>query len=246
MHGQVNHAPVTKPRRILEVGCGTGSTTAYFAEKYSTAEEVIGVDLSAVPEQADLSRATFLQGDFHTLAGNSPLHPDSFDYIFSRMLVFGMTDWPGYLAQARDLLKTGGWLELQEMDFYFFGGDQQLICEEWKWLHDQTAAWTNRGLDIRIGPKLEDYLHQAGFVDVHAKEYRWVWGRWRGHPETDMIGDYSPKYLIPVNVVAYKKVIGPTKTAAELEKDEADMKENLKFSEDGKHQRYFVVCGRRP
>ena len=249
MHGQPNHAPLDNPERILEVGCGTGAMTSYFSTTYPAARDIIGIDLSPVPPQPSSSRATFIEGDFRQLAkggGHPQLQTGSFDYVFSRMLVYGMNDWPGYIAQARDMLNSGGWLELQDMDFHFFDENKCSISESLRWLQDQTTAWMIRGLDVRVGHKLEQYMKDAGLVDVQVREYRWVFGRWEGHPETDMIGEYSPKFLFPVNIAAYKKVLGPVKSADELFKDEAEMKETMGFSENGQHFGFFVVCGRKP
>lgn len=69
--------------------------TSYLATTFPSADDVIGVDLSAVPPQATITNATFIQGDFNRLADDvarRALSPDAFDYIFSRMLVYGITD----------------------------------------------------------------------------------------------------------------------------------------------------------
>lgn len=249
MHGRPIRAPLASPARILEVGCGTGAMTSYFAETYPSAKDVIGIDLSPVPPRQAPTRATFIQGDFRQMVpgGEYPeLLPNSFYYAFSRMLACGMNNWPAYIAQVKELLKPGGWIELQDLDLYYWDQDERPICESWRWLRDQTAAWAARGLDVRIGWKLERYLREAGFVDVRVEKFRWIFGRWKGHAETDMIGEYSPKYLIPANLGAYKKVLGLLKSIEGLSRDEAEMEETLAFTEDGKHQGFYVVCGRKP
>lgn len=223
--------------------------TSWLADNYSSSKDVIGVDLSPVAERTPPTRASFLQGDFRQMQSSAEypqLQPESFDYVFSRMLVFGIDDWPAYIAQIKDLLKAGGWIELQELDLYVRDENEQSICESWKWLRDQTAAWAARGLDMRAGSKLEQCVREAGFVDVHVETFPWVFGQWKKHPETRMIGEYSQKYLIPVNLGAYKKVLGPQKTAEELAADEAEMIETLGNTSDGTHQVFHVVVGRKP
>lgn len=249
MHDQPNQAPLTEPRRILEVGCGTGNMTRHFAKTFTSATDVLGVDLSPVPTQESGERVKFLQGDFRRLAEDlrdSELQPGSFDYIFSRMLVYGMTDWPGYVSQAKTLMSPGGWLELQEIDMSaLFDENQAPISESWAWLSEQQAAWANRGLDMSCAPKLEGYLREAGFVNVQVKEFRWMFGSWHGHSETDLIARYSTKYLFDANFGAFTKVCGPSKTPAELEEAGREMRESYSW-EDGKHNRFFVVYGQKP
>lgn len=223
--------------------------TAWLADRYSTAEDVFGIDLSPVAKRDPPTRASFLQGDFRQMQSSieyPQLQPGTFDYVFSRMLVFGINDWPAYIAQIRDLLKPGGWIELQDLDLYVRDENEQLICESWNWLRDQRAAFAAKGLDMRVGSKLEQYVREAGFVDVHVEKFPWVFGRWKDHPETSMIGEYSQKYLIPVNLAAYKKVLGPQKSLEELAADEAEMMENWGNTKDGTHQVFHVVVGRKP
>ena len=243
MHNDATHAPLSKPKRILEVGCGTGSMTRSFADKYASAHDVIGIDLSPVPNPGTDNKAIFLQGDFRTYAEDhvdSNLLEGPFDYIFSRMLIYGMLDWPGYINQAKQLLTSGGWLELQEIDMTgMFDNKQDLISSSWGWLQEQQAAWAERGLDMSCAPKLQGYLEDAGFVDVHAKEFRWMFGPRDGHPETDFIAKYSTTYLAGANFGAFKKVCGPSKTAAELRKVEQDIHESYSWSEKGNHLRFF-------
>lgn len=223
--------------------------TAWLADNYSSAEEVVGVDLSAVVERKPPTRASFLKGDFRQMQSTAEfpqLQQASFDYIFSRMLVFGINDWPAYIAQIKDLLKPGGWIELQDLDLYVRDENEQPVCESWQWLRDQTAAWAEKGLDMRVGSKLEQYVRDAGFVDVRVEKFPWVFGRWEEHPETEMIGAYSQKYLISTNFAAYKKVLGQQKSPAELEADGAEMFETLGNTRNGTHKVFHVVYGRRP
>ena len=249
LYGKPIQTPISEPRRILEIGCGTGNMTRYLATVYPSAKEIIGIDLSPIPDRETPRQVTFLQGEFRALVASSE-HPElashSFDYLFSRMLVYGMTDWPGYIAQARDLLASGGWLELQEIHTVYYDENENLFSGSWGWLKEQSDAWAERGLDIHCGPKLEGHLRDAGFEDIHVKQFRWMFGPRKGHPETDLIASYSSQYLFNANFGAFKKVVGPKKTPEELSTIENQMREDMSYSEDGKHCRFFVVYGRKP
>lgn len=45
----------------------------------------------------------------------------SFDYVFSRLLICGMTDWKGFICDiVAPLLKPGGWFEVQDLDYVWY------------------------------------------------------------------------------------------------------------------------------
>jgi SAM-dependent methyltransferase len=245
LHDKPFQAPLASPGSMLDVGCGTGEMTLGFAKSFPLAAEIIGVDLSPVPQRNTPDQVTFIQGEFRSLvsSGHPKLLPKSFDYIFSRMLVFGMTDWPGYIKQAFELLAPGGWLELQEIHTVYHDEKKQLLSGSWTWLQEQSDAWAQRGLDIHCGPKLEGYMRSAGLQDVHVKRFRWMFGP--GHPQTDLIPSYTTRHLFDANFGAYKKIVGPRKSAQELAEVETRMREDMSYSEDGKHCEFFVVYGRK-
>ncbi|KAF2174252.1 hypothetical protein M409DRAFT_49111 [Zasmidium cellare ATCC 36951] len=243
-------APMQNPKRILEVGCGTGNVARRLAGIYPRTT-VIGVDLSPVPaSQAPPPNILFIQGDIHDLADDSAKAPElrrgSFDYIFSRMLVFGIKDWPQHIAQLKRLLTPGGWLELQEVDLTgLFDGQQNSISGDWTWLSEQRAAFAKLGLHIGCAPVLENHLQDAGFQNVHTQMYRWMLGPWEGHPETDLMAQFSTKYTADANFTAYKKVLGNHKSDSELSAVREEMRQAFSWSEDGKHMRFFVAYGQK-
>ena len=181
MHGKAFHAPVEQPSHVLEVGAGTGYVARILASTFPQAE-VIGLDLSAVP-QGDKTTATFVQGDIMDadVAVTGP-----FDFFYSRMLVYGgIRDWPAYIARAWDLLAPGGWLETQEVDTSaFFDGDGKNMYPISSWRNEQRVAFEAKGIDMACATKLEEYFKNQGFVDVAVKKFRWMHGPWKGHPET--------------------------------------------------------------
>lgn len=102
--------------------------------------------------------------------------------IFSRLLVYGMFDRPGYIAQAKSMLAPGNRSELQKIDL---GGllnrEQSLISGYWGQLKEQQDTWTQRPLDMNCASRLEGYFWDAGFQEVHTEEFRWMFGPWKGH-----------------------------------------------------------------
>lgn len=113
MKGQTIHAPLDASaiHKALDIGCGTGIVTHDIASHYPNAQ-VYGVDLSPVPiVREKLPNIEYIQANFDDLT--NPREPDSrfgigtFDYIFSRLLVLGMTNWQDYISRCVALAKPG-------------------------------------------------------------------------------------------------------------------------------------------
>jgi trans-aconitate methyltransferase len=242
MHGKAFHAPVERPSRVLEVGAGTGYVTRQIASAFPQAE-VIGLDLSAVPE-GEKTNAVFVQGD----AMDDGVVTGPFDFIYSRMLVYGgIRDWPAYFARAWDLLAPGGWLETQEVDASaFFDGEGKDMYPKSSWRNEQRVAFEAKGIDMRVATKLEKYSKNQGFVDVAVKKFHWMHGPWEGHPETLTGAKVATEYNPSVIFEAYKRLLGQTKTAAQLDEVREEINKDFAWSEDGKHRDFWVVYGRKP
>jgi SAM-dependent methyltransferase len=106
VHGKPFYARLSPPpKRILDVGCGTGVMTVMLARLFPDAE-VYGLDLADVPPTHDKpENVTYIKGSAHDLLGPSTTHPDifvpgSFDYVYSRAIVFGMTDCPTWMRKG--------------------------------------------------------------------------------------------------------------------------------------------------
>jgi len=56
----------------------------------------------------------------------------------------------------------------------------------------------------------------------------------------------ATKYNPAVIFESYKRILGHTKTAAQLDAVREEINEEFAWSEDGKHRGYHVVYGRKP
>jgi SAM-dependent methyltransferase len=145
LHGRVFHAPLDKPRRILDIGCGTGRNTVALAKMFPEAT-VIGVDLSPVPAiYAKPTNVEYVQGDFADLAkaGDERFREGSFDYIYHRLLV-----------------------EAHEIDIVLRDSQNAEVADNLsvhEFFYDVTAR---HGLDLQVGQHLKSYMEQSGLADV--------------------------------------------------------------------------------
>ncbi len=98
-------AAVQPGERVLDVGCGTGDTTAALAK---TAGSVLGVDISeplvAAAKAKDIANAAFVVADAATQA----FEPGSFDLVFSRFGVMFFADPVAAFANLHRALKPSG------------------------------------------------------------------------------------------------------------------------------------------
>ncbi|KAF4632503.1 hypothetical protein G7Y89_g5628 [Cudoniella acicularis] len=216
----VIHAPVSSPNTVLDIGCGTGIVTRYLSSHFPTAQQVYGIDLSAVPSQpsdTNLSNLSFICGNFRKIGGTDPrLSLNSVDFVYSRLLLCGMTDWPGYFR-----VKSGSGYALYER-----GGALQ-------------------GLDLDAGLTVRKYMEDAGFVDIQRWEFRIPYWRVPGADSEAMtehlIGDKWGLYwhMIP-------KLVAPMNFSQEkIDGFRRDMKRDLQ-EEEGKEQLFCVTIGRKP
>jgi ubiquinone/menaquinone biosynthesis C-methylase UbiE len=94
--------------RVLDVGCGTGGTTAALARAVGATGHVLGVDISepllGAARAQGLGNATFEVGDATTY----PFEAGSFDLVFSRFGVMFFGDPVAAFSNIRRAMKQAG------------------------------------------------------------------------------------------------------------------------------------------
>jgi sarcosine/dimethylglycine N-methyltransferase len=110
MSGFANLGPDT---RVLDLGCGYGSTARYLARSYGCT--VTGINISEKELELARLRAaeaglehllSFEQGDFHSLLYEN----ESFDVVWSQEAFLHGADKSLIISEARRVLKSGGTL----------------------------------------------------------------------------------------------------------------------------------------
>lgn len=200
MHDHPIHAPLSDPRKILEIGYGTGLMCNYLGGKFQKAM-VYGIDPSppAAGFHDKLQNVEYIQGKYEDLLtdGDPRLELASFDYVFVRMAICWVTDWPAHVRRIKSLLKPGGWVELQDANLgqYWSGTKPSPVDEDWLWARVvRDICFAN--IDWASGTNLESKMNETGFRDVKSVEYPFaVCYPFSDKPETQMIAEYTAKYV---------------------------------------------------
>ncbi|KRC78993.1 class I SAM-dependent methyltransferase [Sphingomonas sp. Root241] len=111
----VEGASAQAAREVLDIGCGTGSTTVAIARALGETARCTGIDISAPMIEAARARAGWegASADFILAdAGTYRFEPDRFDRIMSRFGVMFFADPIGAFANLRRSARRGAALDL--------------------------------------------------------------------------------------------------------------------------------------
>ena len=144
---------------------------------------------------------TYLQGSFHSLYLGGSLEDESFDYVFSSLVLLKMRGWEQFIQGASRLLRPGGWMEVQETSATVWRHDperpllDQDVTAPWKLLKEVKQEAAREGFDFDVVDKVEGMMTYAGMMDVEAVGlYEMPIGTW-GEEHTWEMGRYMVQWL---------------------------------------------------
>ncbi|KAF7553974.1 hypothetical protein G7046_g6945 [Stylonectria norvegica] len=180
-------APITQKgtHRILDIGTGTGIWAIEMGDMFPGAE-VIGNDLSAIQPAWVPPNVKFEIDDVESSWMGSP----KYDFIFSRYMAASIKDWPKLVGSIYDNVSTGGWVEFQDYDLEWYSDDGTLTEEHetYKWVQAFLQACRKLGRDPCPGPKLEQWVQDAGFSNVVHRRFKFPLGPWAKDPHKKDVG----------------------------------------------------------
>ncbi|KAK8016904.1 hypothetical protein PG993_015093 [Apiospora rasikravindrae] len=156
------------PKRVLDVGTGTGEWALDFARE-NPASSVLGVDLVEVKTPPTESNCSFCVGDVEE---EWQFSSAKFDYIYARSLARKFADTNRYLASVYANLNPGGFAEFQEWI-------TELRCPNYslegtaiqKWNHGMHEAFKQIGQELDFIKNYPPKLAEAGFVNIQERRY---------------------------------------------------------------------------
>lgn len=139
-----NRINVVAPKRIVDLGCGPGNSTAQLKKRFPTAE-ILGVDSS--PNMIEKAKTDYPELEFEVLDVNGDLSAfnGQFDVVFSNACLQWLPDHQTLLPKLMKLLKKGGELAVQMPE----NKDERLfqivdeVAEDKKWGFDTNISEGN-------------------------------------------------------------------------------------------------------
>jgi SAM-dependent methyltransferase len=148
--------------KALEVGCGTGSISAWLAGQVVPGGSVVGLDLDLSLIAARAPDLELRKGDI--LAG--PVDPGGFDLVTARAILHHLADVDLAIANLVKSLVPGGAILLIEPDFLPVSVAGPLPIKEF-W--DGWLAWSRaQGIDYHVGRSLAPRLAALGLERIEG------------------------------------------------------------------------------
>ncbi|TDZ22911.1 putative methyltransferase tdiE [Colletotrichum orbiculare MAFF 240422] len=168
-------APINHPNRVLDVGCGIGMWAIDFGEEHPESE-VVGVDLSPVQPGFTPPNVHYEIDDLEEEWSFSR----KFDYVHCMMMTGAFRDWPTFHQQAFENLNSGGWLEVQDIDFPMRCDDGTISPESdlGRWNYMMMEAGRRSGFLLDTCGRAADMMSMAGFVDIVRMPFKWPINQW--------------------------------------------------------------------
>ncbi|KAL1991511.1 hypothetical protein VTN49DRAFT_4819 [Thermomyces lanuginosus] len=188
LHRKLYLAPIKNPRRVIDLATGTGIWAIDFADQHPEAE-VIGCDLSPIQPTSVPPNLKFLVDDIES---EWTYGRDPFDYIHARFLAVSIKNYGKLVKQCYKSLRPGGWAEFQDWDGYPLSEDGSLDGTALqRYFNEVYGAFAEAGVEVRPGPKLEQWLKDAGFVNIHVEKFVVPFGVWPKDPHLKELGAWN-------------------------------------------------------
>ncbi|KAG6135800.1 hypothetical protein E4U38_001682 [Claviceps purpurea] len=156
------------PQKILDIGTGTGTWAIEVGDKYPSAK-VRGIDIAPIQPKWVPPNVSFLLDDCE----QDWIERDV-DLAHFRFMIISLKNTSRVLGHAFESLRPGGWSELQEVQPIPLCDDGTMPDDDPVKYVCETAARAFEKFDLKttLPPKLEPYLREAGFENIHCQIFK--------------------------------------------------------------------------
>ncbi|KAL1645819.1 hypothetical protein SLS58_003703 [Diplodia intermedia] len=240
-------APLSAPpKRILDVGTGTGIWAIEAGDAYPDAE-IIGNDLSPIQPHWVPPNVRFEVDDAES---DWPADRAPFDLVHCRYLAGSIADWPRLMRQAHAATAPGGWAEFSDYEMQYRSDDGSIPSDSnMARLADLLVDGCARiGRTVSPGPRLKAWMQDAGFVRVEARLCKLPVGAWARDPVLKQIGAFNfvqtYEGLEAFVLAVFTRVLGWE--AEEVQVFVAKCRQDMKRRDVHMFLPFYVVWGQRP
>ena len=159
-------APLHNPRRILDIGSGTGAWAYDMADAFPTAT-VTGLDLTPPSPKHWHPSCRFEVDDAED--SWSGTYPTDHDLVHVRYMLGSIVSWPRLLRQAFDHTSPGGWIEIIETPIGIYSSSivPPAIASYFNNLN-RVFVILNRDIQPDM-EQIQCMLEEAGWTDVQMR-----------------------------------------------------------------------------
>lgn len=157
--------------RVADIGCGTGSTSCWFAQQVGSDGSVMALDASAAQlaiarrraSQSGLANVTFLEGSAY-----EPGFPTGqFDLVFCRLLLCHLQRPADALREMVTMLRPGGVLVVQDLILTSIFTDPGSPAYQ-RFIEVVMGVGAKLGVDYCLGLRLHQLFREAGLMNIRV------------------------------------------------------------------------------
>ncbi|KAG6054346.1 hypothetical protein E4U32_006979 [Claviceps aff. humidiphila group G2b] len=182
------------PQKILDIGTGTGIWAIEVGDKYPSAQ-VRGIDIAPIQPNWVPPNVSFLVDDCQ----KDWIERDV-DLAHFRFMIPILKNTRQVLENAFESLRLGGWIELQEVEPIPLCDDGTMPDDDpVKHLYETIErTYEKFGLKAALPPKLEAYLLEAGFENIHCQIIKVPIGPWAKDKVLRIVGQYQKMAVVEI------------------------------------------------
>ncbi|MCY3850662.1 MAG: methyltransferase domain-containing protein [Acidimicrobiaceae bacterium] len=170
--GLLSRVEIAEGMHCLEVGAGTGTVSAWMADKVGASGRVMSTDID-LQFHAEMPANVILRE--HDIESDS-LPREHFDIVHARAVLQHVPSRDEVVGKLVEALKPGGWLIVE--DTSLLGFRQQRLPEPYRTIHQiMTEEGLNDWRDSNFGIQVLSRMREIGLVDLDV-----VGDVWAMHP----------------------------------------------------------------
>lgn len=156
---------------VLDLGCGTGEMTLWFAKEVGSAGSVTGIDFK---EQVEVAKKRVEQAGFHNTNFQALNIMDAaslqqqFDLVYCRFVLAFLTSAKQGLQIMYQLAKPGGLIACEEIECSSWTGYPHSAAYD-KHVELFMKLGQSKGMDFNTGPKLYNDFRELGLPPYYVK-----------------------------------------------------------------------------